>query len=82
MMQRFGHHGVSLLEIRSLNIAWQAPQRHRVWHTVLPLLQQAPEIVGHIDVCLVRVARCILPLTSWMGFDLTQKETPRDDLHI
>jgi hypothetical protein len=64
--------------VRSLNIAWQLPQRHHIMRTVLKHLQMAAQLVGYIDVCLVRVARCILPLTSWMRFDLTPKEMPLD----
>ncbi len=64
--------------VRSLNIAWQMPQRHHILHTVLRRLQIAAQLVRHIDVCLVRVARCTLPLISWMRFDLTQKEMPLD----
>jgi len=36
----------------------------------------ATELVSHIDVCLVHEVQCILPPTSRMRFDLTQKEIP------
>ncbi len=36
----------------------------------------ATELVSHIDVCLVHGVQCILPPTSRMRFELTQKEIP------
>ena len=36
----------------------------------------ATELVYHIDVCLVHGVQCILPPTSRMRFELTQKEIP------
>ena len=47
-----------------------------------PIYKCATELVGHINVCLVREVRYILPLMSRMRIDLTQKEIPLDGLYI
>ncbi|NVL90707.1 MAG: hypothetical protein HWN69_06910 [Desulfobacterales bacterium] len=48
------------------------------WHR--PIYKRATKLVGHIDVCLVREIRYILPFISRMRIDLTQKEISLDGL--